>query len=211
MDASLAKFVDHARQKGMDFATISQVLLSAGWKEQDIAEALCARELDMPVPERAGIGSARDAFLHLTVFAALYTCAGSLVALFFTYVSFLFPDPAWREDSYFRESALSGIRGSLASLIVAYPVFLLVWRFLLRDLRNHPEKAKVAIRRWLAYLSLFVGAVVVAGDVGTLIYFLLEGQLTVRFLLKVVILFVIAGGLFLYLMLTLRCESEGTT
>lgn len=211
MDEKLSQFVEHARQKGLDYSTISLVLTSAGWKEKEIAEAFCARELEMPVPERAGLGSARDAFFHLTVFAALYACAGSLILLFFTYINFLFPDPAWRQSYYYREYALSNVRGALAALIVAYPIFAFTWRFLLRDVRRHPEKAKVAIRRWLCYLSLFAGGVIVSGDVITLIYFLLEGQLTVRFLLKVLVLLVIAGGLFLYLLLTLRAETEVTT
>jgi len=33
MDEKLIRFVDHARDKGMDHATIRHLLLSAGWKE----------------------------------------------------------------------------------------------------------------------------------------------------------------------------------
>jgi hypothetical protein len=84
----------------------------------------------------------------------------------------------------------------------------MLWHFLLREVRRHPEKAKGAIRRWLGYLSLFVGAVTLSANVTTLIYYLLEGQLTVRFLLKVTALFLIAGSLVLYLAFTLRSETE---
>ena len=64
------------------------------------------------------------------------------------------------------------------------------------------------MRRWLGYLSIFVGALTLSGDAMTLIYFLLEGQLTVRFLLKAAVLFLIAGSLVLYLVFTLRSETE---
>ena len=37
MNQELMQFVDHARDKGMDHATIRLVLLSAGWKEKQIA------------------------------------------------------------------------------------------------------------------------------------------------------------------------------
>ena len=50
------------RQKGMDLATISLLLRSSGWKDREIADAFAERELAMPLPERAGVGSARDAF-----------------------------------------------------------------------------------------------------------------------------------------------------
>jgi hypothetical protein len=106
------------------------------------------------------------------------------------------------------EAARSGLRFSLAALIVSFPTFLMLWHFLLREVRRHPEKAKGAIRRWLGFFALFVGAVTLAADAITLIYFLLEGQLTARFLLKVTVLFLIAGGLVLYLALTLRSETE---
>ena len=42
----------------------------------------------------------------------------------------------------------------------------------------------------------------------TLIYYLLEGQLTIRLLLKSAVLFLIAGSLVLYLAFTLRSETE---
>ena len=208
MPENLSRFIDHAREKGMDLATISLLLRSSGWKDWEIAEAFAARELAMPLPERAGVGSARDAFLHLLAFTALYAWAISLIYLFFTYIELALPDPATRESTYAMESALSGIRVSLSALIVSFPLFLLVWWRMLSEIRQNPELAKSGVRRWLAFLSLFVGAVTIMGDVITVVYYLVEGDLTVRFLLKVVALFVVTGGIFIYLALTLRSEGE---
>ncbi len=210
MDLKLTKVVDEARQKGLDHSAIFLMLRASGWKEREIAEALAARELALPIPERAGSGSARDAFLHLLAFTALYAWAGSLVYLFFTYVELWFPDPATRSSSYLYDAVLSGIRASLATIIVAYPLFLLVWWFLLREIRAVPEKAKSGVRRWLSFLSLFVRAVTMMMDVICTVYYLVEGDLTTRFLLKVLVLFVLTGGIFLYLSLVLRSESEAT-
>ena len=195
----------------MDHATIFLLLRSSGWKEKEIVEALAARELAMPIPERAGIGSAQDAFFHLLAFTALYAWAISLIFLFFTYIEFAFPDPVTRPSTYAIEGALSGIRASLATLIVSYPVFLLVWWFLLREIRISPEKAKSGVRRWLTSLSLFVGAVTIMADVVTVVFYLVEGDLTFRFLLKVAVLLVITGTLFVYLARTLRSEGEART
>jgi hypothetical protein len=208
MNEKLSQFVDHSRDKGLDYATIRHVLLSAGWREKDIAEVFCARDLELPIPEPTGVGTARDAFFHLLTFTALFTWATSLILLFITYIDFAFPDPAWRTSYYALEAALSNIRASLAALIVSFPIFLILWHFLLREVRRHPEKAKGAIRRWLGYLSLFVGAVTLSADAITFIFYLFEGQLTVRFLLKVTVLFLIAGSLVYYLAFTLRSETE---
>lgn len=208
MPDNLSRFIEHARQKGMDHGTIFLLLKSAGWKEQEIAAAIAARELEMPLPERAGVGSARDAFFHLLAFTALYTWAISLIYLCFTYISFAFPDPATPTSTYVVEAALASVRGALATLIVAYPLFLATWWFLLREIRTYPDKARSGVRRWLTSLSLFVAAVTILGNTITVVYYLVEGDLTVRFLLKVVVLFVVTGAVFLYLTLTLRSEAE---
>jgi len=208
MHENLLRFIEHARQKGMDYATIFLLLRSAGWKEKEIAGAFAAQELTIPIPERAGVGSARDAFFHLLAFTALYAWVISMVFLFFTYIEFAFPDPATRTPTYALEAAMSSIRASLATLIVSYPLFLLVWWFLLREVRIFPEKAMSGVRRWLSFLSLFVGAVTILTDLITVVYYLVEGDLTVRFLLKVFVLFVITGALSVYLALVLRSEAE---
>lgn len=73
MDEKLIRFVDHARDKGMDHATIRHLLLSAGWKEKDVAEVFRTRDLELPIPEPTGVGSDRDAFFHLLAFTTLHT------------------------------------------------------------------------------------------------------------------------------------------
>jgi hypothetical protein len=208
MHEKLARFIDHAREKGLDHATIFLLLRSAGWKDKEVAEACAARELTLPIPERAGIGTPRDVFFHLLAFTALYAWAISLIALLFYYIEFAFPDPAMRPSTYAVEAALFGIRAYLATLIVSYPLFLLVWWYLLREVRAFPEKAKSAVRRWLSFLSLFVAAVTIMADVIVVVFYLVEGGLTVRFLLKVGVLLVISAALFVYLALTLRSEAE---
>ncbi|MCP3981454.1 MAG: hypothetical protein GY716_19315 [bacterium] len=224
MDEELIRFVDHARDKGMDHATIRQLLTSAGWNEKDVAEVICTRDLDLAIPQPTKTGPApmrsarrspspwprraREAFLHLLTFGALFTWAGNVIFLFFSCINFALPDPAWRISQSVTDETVSAMRGALASLIVAFPLFLILWHFLLREVHRDPDKAKGAIRRWLLYLTLFVGAITLAGDVMTLIYFLLEGQLTLRLVLKAAVLFLIAGSLVLYLAFTLRSETD---
>jgi hypothetical protein len=56
----LATFIDHARGKDMDHATIRMLLLSAGWKERDVAPVLSAQALEHPVPTPPDVGGARE-------------------------------------------------------------------------------------------------------------------------------------------------------
>ena len=126
---------------------------------------------------------------------------GSVV---FDFINRAFPDPAqWVNIEYSRQS----IRWSLASLIVAFPVFLYLSVVDGRSIRRDPSKRRSDVRRWLTYLTLFVAASVLIGDFITLVYNLLGGELTTRFMLKVLTIAVIAGTIFFYYLADLRLED----
>ena len=51
MEEKLIEFIDHVSTQGLDHATIRQLLLSAGWRDKQIAEVFCERELELPIPK----------------------------------------------------------------------------------------------------------------------------------------------------------------
>jgi hypothetical protein len=62
----------------------------------------------------------------------------------------------------------------------------------------------------LTYLTLSVASGILIGDFITLVYYLLSGELTIRFILKVLTVAAIAGGAFAYhLPLTLHADTKG--
>lgn len=197
MQHTLTDFIEHARSKNMDHQTIRILLLSAGWKEKDIAEAMTKEALNMAIPMPNDAGGARDAFLHLLMFVSFFTTAISSVTLFFSYINRWLPDAAFVE-TYGGVVDNSGIRWGLASLIVAFPIFTWISRILHKDMEEHVEKASSAIRRWLTYLTLFVAAATLMGDVITLVFYLLNGELTLRFIFKVLVVLYVAGTGFYY-------------
>jgi len=204
MASPLQDFIAHARSKSMDHQTIRQLLLSAGWKEKDIAEALASAALTMPVPSPKDVGSARDAFFHLLAFTTLYATVISLIVLAFQYIGKALPDPA--EGMIYYDGSSSAIRWAMASIIVAFPIFLFLSRILYREAQRHPEKLASGVRRWLTYLTLFITAMVLIGDIVTLLFYFLEGELSVRFIMKVLALLVLTGLPFTYYLLTLRMD-----
>jgi hypothetical protein len=147
--------------------------------------------------------SPRDFFMYLLVIVALYVNVFNFLRLLFELIDIAFPDPL---ELYGRQG--SGVRWAIALLIIVYPAFLWASRFLQRDLKNNPEKINLKIRKWLLYLTLFVTALVIIGDLVALIFNFLEGDLTVRFLLKILAVLVTAGAVFWFYFYDLKRDPS---
>jgi hypothetical protein len=62
-----------------------------------------------------------------------------------------------------------------------------------------PERQSSGIHKWLIYITLFISGLTIAGDLISVLYKFIDGQdLTTGFLLKVLVLLVMAGGVFAY-------------
>ena len=148
----------------------------------------------------------RDFFLHFGAFAALYTAATALGTLLFLIIDYTFPDPLYMSyGSYGYYDPYSGpMRFAIASLIILVPLFLWLMRVIQREARIAPERYTFAIRRWLTYVTLFLAGATIVGDLITLLYSFLGGELPTPFVLKVVTLFVITGVIFWYFLLDIR-------
>lgn len=162
----------------------------------------------IPVPRPRPYLSAREAFMYLVLFSTLYISAFNSGHLLFQIVDRAFPDPAASPFQTGNEYTRQAIRWSVASLIVAFPVFLYVSWLIGRATRQDPNKRVSKIRRWLTYLTLFIAASVLIGDFITLVYNFLSGEVTTRFVLKVLIVGIIAGMIFWYYLSDLRPEEH---
>jgi len=149
------------------------------------------------MPEKT---SPKDIFLHLLSIVTLYTCAVAFLVLVFQYVNVVFPDPVSPDGYgyYAASGSYRAIRWSIASLVVFFPVYLLTMRHLEKSYRKSPSKRDLRIRKWLVYFTLFAAALIILGDLVTLIYRFLEGELTARFILKVLAVLFVAGSVFGY-------------
>jgi uncharacterized membrane protein len=141
--------------------------------------------------------SPKDFFIHLLAIAALYASAIAFLVLIFQYINHFFPDKL-ELDYYSRSSIFNAIRWSIATLIIVFPVCIITNWFLNKDYLKNPEKLNLRIRKWLIYFTLFIAAVIIIGDFVALIYNFLGGELTSRFLLKVLTVFFVAASIFGY-------------
>ncbi len=135
----------------------------------------------------------RVAFYVLMAFVTLYITLFSMGGTLFLLIERWLPDVT---DYTFGSDA--AIRNFLAALIVALPAYILTNHLFNKAARQNPSTRKAGTWKWLTYITLFIAACIVLGNLITLVYNLLNGEITPRFILKVVTLFVLAGGTFAY-------------
>ncbi len=204
----LAGFVREALAHGASRATIETTLAGAGWRPEEVRRALAAWAdvpFPVPVPRPRPYLSAREAFLYLVLFTALYITAFSLNDLAFKFIEQAFPDAAQRGDG---ESFRNGVRWAISNLIVAFPLFLWLAVTMQRAVARDPLRRASRIRKWLTYLTLFLGAGILIGDLIALVNGVLSGELTTRFGLKVAVVAAIAGTIFGYYLNDLRKDEK---
>lgn len=148
--------------------------------------------------------SPRDVFLHLLAIITLYVSAGSFITLLFQYINILIPDALDQAGYYPRTASYGTIRWAIASLVVIFPVYISTSWFLNQSYVASPAKRNLRIRKWLIYFTLFAAALIIIGDLVALLYNLLGGEFTTRFILKVLAVFFAAGSVFHYYFWDLR-------
>jgi hypothetical protein len=205
----LEEFVRESLRAGSSRADIEKALQAAGWTPDQVKGALRAfAEVPFPVPvprPRPQLTS-RDFFVYALLFTTLYLTAYYLGDLFFKVINLEYPDPSDR--AYVFRDAHEGLRWAIAWVGVAAPVFLVMSYRVNRTAQAQPGQRLSPVRRLLTYLTLFVAAVSAIADVATLIFSFLNGDLTIRVMLKILVVALIAGSVFWYYLADLRREEH---
>ena len=94
----------------------------------------------LEIPRRTTTGTAaKDAFFYLLIFSTLATWTLGLGALAFSLIDPWLADTLFSPTNY-QSYDLYSIAESMASVLVAFPIYLVVSRSVLRSERAHPEK-----------------------------------------------------------------------
>lgn len=148
----------------------------------------------------------KDFFLHIGAIAALYFVVINLVRLVFQTIDAAFPTaPEYA-------GMVPSISFPIAALIIGFPIYLVLMRLIASVEATDPAKRELSVRRWLAYLTLFIAGVAIAVDLIVLLNRFLAGEeITIGFSLKVLASLVIAGIIFGYYLADLRAHAVRST
>ncbi len=146
--------------------------------------------------------TAKDFFLWAGAMVAFYWSVIAYIYLVFDYINYAFPNAL----SYYPvDPYQSGISYEMASIIVLLPIYMLLMWLIRRDISHDESRADIWVRRWALILTLFVAGITIAVDLITLLTTFLNGEtFTTAFLLKVLVVFLIAAGVFMHFIADLR-------
>lgn len=145
--------------------------------------------------------TAKDFFLWAGSIVAFYWSVIAFIFLIFDYIDYAFPNVL----DYPTDPYQSGISFEMASIVILLPLYMVIARLIRQDAVRDPSRREVWIRRWALILTLFVAGVAIAGDLITLLTTFLNGEeLTTAFLLKVLVILLVAAGVFMHFIADLK-------
>ncbi len=196
------RYVSERLARGDAPESISRDLLLVGWNESDVKDSV-ARGLiahGVPTPEAYRMGGGRtastvDVVVNFFSFILLAIVATAFGVLYYQIINAFFPDPLQvTYGSY--DASRSAMHYAMAALFIGFPIFVLVVRLWFRRFLSEEGRVESKLSKWLTYLVLLVAAVGLVGDLITTIFFLLQGEVTIRFFLKALTVFVIFATIF---------------
>ncbi|MFD1795872.1 DUF5671 domain-containing protein [Paracoccus aurantiacus] len=192
----ITEFVHAALQSGRSRAEIDAALQSAGWSERERTNALdgwISAEGLPPVPRPRPYVSAREALVYGLLFISLGVVAIHLVMLGFRLTDALLPDP-----DRIRPYRYAYMRWPISALIAFTPAFLLLNRAIQRRSAADQGHRRSLVRKWVASVTLLLATISLLGDLVATVYALLDGDMTLRFTIKALIVAGVAGLVFAY-------------
>ena len=138
---------------------------------------------------------ALDAFLNLFSLITLGWMSIAIGMILFQIIDrFLSPGTV----DYLSNYSQSGLKFGVASALIVTPIFLFIVGLLHKNYRQGSLNHDSGVYRWLTYLILLVTALNIIGRLIQLVFQLLDGDYTLASILKIVVVLLIAGGIFGY-------------
>lgn len=132
-------------------------------------------------------------FLSLGLLISLITVVVSFLNLVFSTLDKKFPDVLNGVYQYgYSTYDFDSIRISLATLIIFFPVFIAISYFWRKFTKGDMGSIDEIIKKWVLYIILFFSSLVVVIDLVVLVRFFVGGEITNRFIYKVIATFVVA-------------------
>ncbi len=175
-------------------------LVAVGWTEYEAEKAygMALAKCGVPGPSHGNDkifskkSTAGEIVVNLFSFVALGFVAVYLGILYYNLIDHFFPDLLAK--GYDGLASSRAIHYAIAVILVGFPMYWMAVKFWFSRFEKDAGKFESWLTRWLTYLVLLVVAIVVVGDLVAVVFYFLQGEISVRFFLKALVILVISGG-----------------
>lgn len=147
--------------------------------------------------------SAKFAFYYMLSLVALIFTALPSGMIVFQIINKYISDSL---DQFSGQFSADSLKFAISALIIAAPIYYLVMRQIQKNLSAGELDKESAVRKWLTYFILFIAACITLGWFIALVNSFLNGELTFKFILKVITVTVITASIFVFYFYDIRRE-----
>ncbi|MDD3498114.1 MAG: DUF5671 domain-containing protein [Candidatus Moranbacteria bacterium] len=140
--------------------------------------------------------SAMHFFMYMVSFFSLLLFSTGIGTIVFQIINKNISDNLIYDFSgYFAKTA---VKYGIATILIAMPIYFVLMYFINKKLYQGEIDVNSKVRKWLTYIILFIASAIIIGDLITLVFYMLDGDMTARFILKIITVIIIAGFIFGY-------------
>lgn len=151
-------------------------------------------------------------FLSGALLASLITTVVAFLNLVFETLNKRFPDVLNATYEYgYSTYQYEGLRMALSTLIIIFPIFLAISYYWNKYAESGLGHWDIFVRKWFINIILLLSAFVVVADLVTLVRYFVSGEITSRFIYKVIAVLVVAGLVGYYYVIKLKEQEKPIT
>lgn len=126
-------------------------------------------------------------FTTLGMVITLLVSSVALINLVFQTLNQAFPDVLTAVYQYgYQSYNFDGVRAALATLIIAFPVYLFLAKLWKKYISKGLSTYDDVLKKWVLYIIIFLISLTALIDLIVLVRFFVSGEITLRFILKVI-------------------------
>jgi hypothetical protein len=148
--------------------------------------------------------AAKFVFFYLLELVSLGFMTVSFGIILFQMINKNIADAITGYSGSYSEGAL---KFAISALLVSTPIYYVIGSFIQKSLFKGEFRKDSGIRRWLTYLILFVSFLIFVGWLIAFVYNFLNGEVTMKFILKTSSVLVIAATVFSFYLYDIRREA----
>ncbi len=148
--------------------------------------------------------TAKFAFFYMLSLVALVFMALSSGLIIFQIINKLITDAINQYSSNFSSSQL---KFAISAIIISAPIYFLTTKQIFKNLFSGRLSENSGVRRWLTYFILFISSVVMIGWFIAIINSFLDGEFTLKFILKALTVIAISGIIFSFYFYDIKREN----